>query len=99
MGSSDEYAIASAIWTEKMLPYMRKECPPGIPDSTLENIYGSIKDLRKKYSWDDPIRQGAIRAYTKTNGIIFIAAAAPAVIPVIFLSMMPGMCTIYYSSI
>lgn len=90
LGSSVGYAVASAIWTEKMLPYMQEECPSDTPESTLQTIYGSIKDLRKKYAWDDPIRQGAIRAYTRTNGLIFITATVLAAIPVIFSLMMPG---------
>lgn len=89
LGSSVGYAVASAIWTEKMLPYMQEECPSDTPESTLQTIYGSIKDLRKKYAWDDPIRQGAIRAYTRTNGLIFITATVLAAIPVIFSLMMP----------
>ncbi|CAG8109384.1 unnamed protein product [Penicillium salamii] len=90
LGSSVGYTIASSIWTEKMLAYMRDECPTGTPESTLKKIYGSIKVLRTKYEWDDPIRQGAVRAYTRTNGVIFITATLLAVIPVIFSLMMPG---------
>lgn len=73
-----------------MLPYMRDECPAGTSEATLKKIYGSIKVLRTKYEWDDPIRQGAIRAYTRTNGVIFIVATLLAVIPVVFSLMMPG---------
>lgn len=90
LGSSVGYTVASSIWTEKMLPYMRDECPAGTSEATLKKIYGSIKVLRTKYEWDDPIRQGAIRAYTRTNGVIFIVATLLAVIPVVFSLMMPG---------
>lgn len=90
LGSSVGSTISSAIWTDNMLNFMREECPPDTPESTLKSIYGSIKILRKKYQWDDPIRQGAIRAYTRTNGIIFITAIVLATLPVIFSLLMPG---------
>ncbi|KAJ5165893.1 siderophore-dependent iron transporter [Penicillium capsulatum] len=63
LGSSVGSTISSAIWTDKMLDFMREECPPDTPESTLKSIYGSIKILRKKYQWNDPIRQGTIHYY------------------------------------
>ncbi|OJJ88618.1 uncharacterized protein ASPGLDRAFT_117082 [Aspergillus glaucus CBS 516.65] len=90
LGSSVGDAIASGIWTGKMLDYMREECPPGTSETTLKEIYGSIKTLRTDYDWNDPIRMGAIRAYTRTNGIIFITATVLAALPVVFSLCMPN---------
>lgn len=66
-----------------MLKYMREECPPGTSEKTLQHIYGSIKILHADYDWSDPIWKGAIRAYTRINGIIFIVATVLASLPVI----------------
>lgn len=90
MASSVGSTIAATIWQDRMLGFMREECPPGTPESTLSSIYGSIKVLRTEYDWNDPIRQGAVVAYTRTNGIIFATSIALSVVPVIFSLMMPG---------
>lgn len=90
IGRAAGNSIASSVWTSKMLQYMREECPPDIPEKTLRDIYGSIKVLRTDYSPQSPIREGAIRAYRRTNGIIFIIAACVAVVPVICSLFMPG---------
>lgn len=71
-----------------MLPYMREEMP-SVPEKTIQTIYGSIKTLRTKYDWQDPIRQGAVRAYTHVNGIIFITAIVLNIFPVILSICMP----------
>ncbi|KAE8343386.1 hypothetical protein BDV24DRAFT_129168 [Aspergillus arachidicola] len=89
LGSAAGYAIASAIWTDKMLGFMRDELPD-TPDSTLKKIYGSVDILRTQYDLDDPIREGAIRAYTRTNGIIFIVAAAISTLSILCSFLMPG---------
>ncbi|KFY32793.1 hypothetical protein V495_08729 [Pseudogymnoascus sp. VKM F-4514 (FW-929)] len=89
IGNSVGYTIATTIWTEHMLGYMREECPPDTPDSTLREIYGSISVLRTKCGWEDPIRQGAVSAYTRTNGLIVTTACVLSVIPIIFSCLMP----------
>ncbi|CAO2649791.1 Nn.00g010830.m01.CDS01 [Neocucurbitaria sp. VM-36] len=88
LASSVGYTIAASIWTDKMLPYMREEIPDA-PEKTIQSIYGSIKTLRTKYDWEDPIRQGAVRAYTRVNGIIFVTAIVLNILPVIFSLCMP----------
>lgn len=89
LASSVGYTIAASIWTDKMLPYMREEMPD-VPEKTLKTIYGSIKILRTKYDWEDPIRQGAVRAYTRVNGTLFLTAIVLNILPVIFSFCMPG---------
>jgi MFS family permease len=88
LASSVGYTIAASIWQEHMLPYMREEMPD-VPEKTIKTIYGSIKILRTKYDWNDPIRQGAVRAYTRVNGTIFITAIVLNVLPVILSLCMP----------
>ncbi|KAE8373865.1 major facilitator superfamily domain-containing protein [Aspergillus bertholletiae] len=88
LGSAAGYAISSAIWTDRMLGYMRDELPH-TPDSILREIYGSVDILRTQYDLADPIREGAIRAYTRTNGIIFIVAATIATLSIVCSCLMP----------
>ncbi|KJX92951.1 siderophore iron transporter like protein [Zymoseptoria brevis] len=90
MASSIGSTIAATIWQNRMLGYMREECPPSTPEATLKKIYGSIKTLKTKYSWDDPIREGAIRAYTRTNGIILAVSLVLAAVPVVLSCLMPN---------
>lgn len=90
MASSIGSTIAAVIWQNRMLGYMREECPAGTSEKVLETIYGSIKTLKTKYDWEDPIRKGAILAYERTNGIIFTTAVVLAALPVIFSMLMPS---------
>jgi len=60
LGSSVGDAIASGIWTGRMLDYMREECPPETSNTTLKEIYESMKILRSDYDWTDSIRESAI---------------------------------------
>ncbi|KAH7092607.1 major facilitator superfamily domain-containing protein [Paraphoma chrysanthemicola] len=88
LASSVGYTIAASIWSTHMLDYMREEMP-NVPEKTIKTIYGSIKTLRTKYGWDDPIRQGAVRAYTRVNGIIFVVAIVLNILPIVFSLCMP----------
>lgn len=96
MASSIGSTIAATIWQNRMLNYMREECPQGTSEATLKSIYGSIKILKTEYDWDDPIRMGAVAAYTRTNGIIFTTSLVLAAIPVIFSMTMPGKLSCSY---
>ncbi|KAL1849837.1 hypothetical protein Daus18300_013150 [Diaporthe australafricana] len=90
LGSSVGSAISSAIWTNEMLARMYEEMSPAGADSaTIKKLYGSIKKLRTGYEFNDPIRQGAIRAYAAINGHIAIAALVLAAVPVIASLFMP----------
>lgn len=90
MASSIGSTIAATIWQSRMLNYMREECPAGTSEETLAAIYGSIKELKTKYEWNDPIREGAIRAYTRTNGIIFTTSLVISSLTVLFSLVMPS---------
>ncbi|KAF2010563.1 MFS general substrate transporter [Aaosphaeria arxii CBS 175.79] len=89
LGSSVGYSIAGSIWTTHMISNMRDELP-NVPEKTIQSLYGSIKTLRTKYRFDDPIRQGAIRAYTRTNGVLFVTALVLNIIPIIASLLMPN---------
>ncbi|KAJ8117418.1 hypothetical protein OPT61_g1372 [Boeremia exigua] len=89
LASSVGSTIAGSIWQDKMLDNMRQELPD-VPEKTLQTIFGSIKKLRTEYGWNDPVRQGAIRAYTRVNGTLFLVAVVLNIIPVIFSLLMPG---------
>ncbi|PVH75838.1 MFS general substrate transporter [Cadophora sp. DSE1049] len=88
LGSSIGSAVSSAIWTDEMLDRMFMEMP-GVSEKTVRTLYGNIKKLRTSYDFDDPVRQGAIRAYSYVNGHIAITALVLAAIPLIATLFMP----------
>ncbi|KAL1888444.1 hypothetical protein Sste5346_009561 [Sporothrix stenoceras] len=88
LGSSVGSAVASAIWTNQMLDQMRVELP-GVPESTIKTVYGSIRSLRT-YAFDDPIRQGSIRAYAIVNGHITTASICLSVVTLFASICMPN---------
>ncbi|PHH77621.1 hypothetical protein CDD83_4101 [Cordyceps sp. RAO-2017] len=88
LGSSVGNAVASAVWTNEMLDRMRAELP-GVKEATILKLYGSIKKLRTGYAFDDPVRQGAIRAYAQVNGHIAVAALVLAAVPLVATLFMP----------
>ena len=88
LGSSVGSTIASAIWTNQMLKQMRVELPD-VPEATIKKVYGSIRSLRK-YAYDDPIRQGSIRAYAIVNGHITTASICLACVTLFASLCMPN---------
>lgn len=88
LGSSIGSAVSSAIWTNEMLNRMYKEMP-GVDEKTIVKLYGNIKKLRTGYKFNDPVRQGAIRAYAHVNGHIAVAALLLAVVPLLATFFMP----------
>jgi MFS family permease len=88
LGSSIGSAISSAIWTDEMLDRMRFEMP-GVNRTTISTIYGSITKLRSQYDFEDPIRQGSIRAYAFVNGHIALTALCLAIVPLVATFFMP----------
>lgn len=88
LGSSVGSAVSSAIWTSEMLDRMYMEMS-GVDKKTIVKLYGSIKKLRTSYDYDDPARQGAIRAYAYVNGHIAITALLLAAVPLLATFFMP----------
>lgn len=89
LGSSIGSAVSSAIWTNEMLDRMYTEMP-GVDEATVQELYGNIRTLRTGYDFDDPVRQGAIRAYAHVNGHIMTAAVVLAAVPLIASFFMPN---------
>ncbi|KAF4981720.1 hypothetical protein FZEAL_2522 [Fusarium zealandicum] len=88
LGSSIGSAISSAIWTNEMLNRMYMEMPD-LPKEKVLELYGSIKTLSTAYEYDDPIRQGAIRAYAFVNGHITVTSLVLAAVPLVASFFMP----------
>lgn len=88
LGSSVGSAVSSAIWTNEMLDRMRMEMA-GVDEATLLKLYGNIRTLRTSYDYDNPVRQGAIRAYAYVNGHIAVTALALAAVPLVATLFMP----------
>ncbi|WVQ84554.1 hypothetical protein IAT38_006708 [Cryptococcus sp. DSM 104549] len=87
LGSSIGGAIAAAIWTDMMPSELARQLPT-LPAATITKLYGSITVITK-YAYDDPVRQGCIRAYSIVNGHIAIAALCLAAVPLIATFYMP----------
>jgi hypothetical protein len=88
LGSSIGSAVSSAIWTNEMLSRMYTEMT-GVSRETVLDFYGKIRMLRKEYAFNDPVRQGAIRAYAYVNGHIAITALSLAAVPFVATFFMP----------
>lgn len=88
LGSSIGSAVSSAIWTDEMLERMYLELPD-IDRKTVRSLYGSITKLRK-YDFDDPVRQGTIKAYSYVNGHIAVTALVLAAVPLVATLFMPN---------
>ena len=88
LGSSVGSAISSAIWTNEMLDRMEFELP-NTDRATILKLYGNIKTLRTRYSYESPVRQGAIRAYAYVNGHIATTTLLLAVVPLVATFFMP----------
>ena len=87
LGSSFGAAISSAIWTEEMLERMYIELP-NEPAASVRKYYGSIKKVGD-LDFNGAVRQGVIRAYSQTNGLIAITALVLAAIPLLATLAMP----------
>lgn len=88
LGSSIGSAVSSAIWTNEMRNRMYMEMT-GVSRETVLELYGNIRTLRKEYAFDDPVRQGAIRAYAYVNGHIAVTALSLAAVPFVATFFMP----------
>ncbi|PWN41064.1 MFS general substrate transporter [Ceraceosorus guamensis] len=87
LGSSVGSAIAGAVWAGTMRDYMREE---GVPPNLINSLYGSVKNARKNYPLEDPIRQSVIRAYNRTVYPLFLAATIVSVVPLLAGLFMPN---------
>ncbi|KIY63125.1 MFS general substrate transporter [Cylindrobasidium torrendii FP15055 ss-10] len=79
VGAAIGSATASAIWSSRMPPLLRKHLP-NLEEEKIQEIFNSIRAIRE-YDFDDPIRQGAIMAYRETLYHLFVPAVLLALIP------------------
>lgn len=71
LGGAIGTSVAANVWTNNMPVNMARE---GVPEELIPTLYGSITSIKDTYSFEDPIRQAAIRAYDSTVRPMFIAA-------------------------
>lgn len=79
IGNSLGSAIATAVWTNQM-PHQLALHVPTTNQTLLNELYGSITTITS-YDAADPIRQGAIEAYSVVMRNLCIAATVCAVVP------------------
>ncbi|KAF5366833.1 hypothetical protein D9758_006517 [Tetrapyrgos nigripes] len=82
VGSATGAALAAVIWTDKMPKMLRLYLPSDVTDAEVKTFFGNIRSIRG-YGIDDPIRQGAIRAYRETLWYLVVPAVALSFIPLI----------------
>ncbi|WVW80526.1 hypothetical protein I302_102511 [Kwoniella bestiolae CBS 10118] len=88
LGSSVGGAIAAAIWTD-MMPTQLALKVPNANAALVKKLYGSISVITA-YDFNDPIRQGAIRAYSFTSGRLAVCALCLSVVPLLATFFMPN---------
>lgn len=76
------------MWTADMPDNLALYLPDVSPELRAK-FYGSITVITS-YDFDDPIRQGIIRAYAKTSGPIAICALCLSAVPLIATFFMPN---------
>ena len=62
VGGSISSSIAALLWAEWVPHNLRTYMPASVNDTYVAELYADITLLRA-YSYDDPVRQGAIEAY------------------------------------
>ncbi|GKT97081.1 siderophore iron transporter [Colletotrichum tofieldiae] len=83
IGSSIGSAIVAVIWADKMPKLLRQYLPATATDKDVKSLFNSVRTIRTKYTFDDPMRQGAIEAYRRTLYYCLVPALALAFIPLI----------------
>lgn len=83
IGSAIGSAVASVIWSSQMPGQLRRYLPSTATSTDITKLYGSPKSIRTLYSFDDPMRQGAILAYRHTLYYCLTVALGLAFIPLV----------------
>ncbi|CAE6421952.1 unnamed protein product [Rhizoctonia solani] len=86
LGGSVGNAVATAIWTANMPSNLDKYLP-GVPEPTINKLYGSIKSARNAAP---AVRQGVIQAYGATTRPMFIISLGLSCICFILAFFMPN---------
>ncbi|TEA10382.1 Siderophore iron transporter 3 [Colletotrichum sidae] len=83
IGSSIGSAVFDVIWAEKIPKLLRQYLPENATDKDVKGFFDSVRTIRTKYTFDDPMRQGAIEAYRRTLYYCLVHALALAFVPLI----------------
>ncbi|GAA5900878.1 hypothetical protein JCM6882_007688 [Rhodosporidiobolus microsporus] len=65
IGSGIGEAIAYSVWSNNMPRNLRAHVPSYVNDTQIAQFYGAITTI-KALPYDDPVRQGCIKAYEQT---------------------------------
>ncbi|KAK1227971.1 hypothetical protein PQX77_009018 [Marasmius sp. AFHP31] len=82
IGSAIGSALAAVIWGDRMPTLLRERLPASVTDAQVTKFFGNIRTIRV-YSYDDPIRQGAISAYRDTLWYLIVPALCLSFIPLV----------------
>ncbi|CAE6492567.1 unnamed protein product [Rhizoctonia solani] len=86
LGGAVGNAVATAMWTANMPSNLDKYLP-GVPQATINKLYGSIKSARNA---SPAIRQGVIQAYGATTRSMFIIGLGLSCVCFILAFFMPN---------
>ncbi|WQF86910.1 Putative major facilitator superfamily, MFS transporter superfamily [Colletotrichum destructivum] len=83
IGSSVGSAVVAVIWADRMPKLLRRHLPASATDKDVQSLFNSVRTIRTKYAFDDPMRQGAIEAYRRTLYYCLVPALALAFVPLV----------------
>lgn len=72
VGSAIGYTISGSIWTSRMYNYLREYIPQTVADDEVYNYYTDLTTLFD-LEWDNPTRQGAVKALANICPYFFVA--------------------------
>ncbi|KAE8416794.1 hypothetical protein BDV36DRAFT_284314 [Aspergillus pseudocaelatus] len=76
-------AIVAVIWADQMPKQLRKYLPSNATEADVKKLFGSPTSIRKLYSFEDPMRVGAVQAYRHALYYCLVTALGLAFIPLI----------------
>lgn len=83
IGSAIGSAIVAVIWSSQMPQQLRKYLPADATAADVKKLFGSPTSIRTLYSFDDPMRVGAVLAYRRSLYYCIASALGIAFIPLI----------------
>lgn len=72
VGSAIGYTISGSIWTSRMYNYLREYISQTVADDEVYNYYTDLTTLFD-LEWDNPTRQGAVKALANICPYFFVA--------------------------
>ncbi|TQN64253.1 Siderophore iron transporter 3, partial [Colletotrichum shisoi] len=92
IGSSVGSAVVAVIWADRMPKLLRRRLPASATDKDVQSLFDSVRTIRTKYAFDDPMRQGAIEAYRRTLYCCLVPALAlPLALPLAFVPLVAAL--------